>query len=97
MIDDKFAYRTIRFKLHAPDALSVNLAGTFNDWNVTSHPMKLCGKKKNGGGDWQVIMRLLPGIYQYLFYVDGQWWNDPASNQYIPDEFGSLKNVMEVK
>ncbi len=97
MIDDKFAYRTIHFKLHAPEAQSVNLSGTFNDWNVSSHPMKRCGKKKNGGGDWQVFIRLLPGTYQYLFYVDGQWWHDPASHQYIPNEFGSLNNVMEVK
>ena len=58
--------------------------------------MKQCGKKKIGGGQWQVLMRLLPGTYKYLFNVDGQWWNDPASNQYISNEFGSLNNVIEV-
>ena len=96
MIDDRYTYRTIRFQLHAPEAQSVTLAGSFNDWNVKSHPMRQCGKKKNGGGHWQVLMRLLPGTYQYLFYVDGQWWNDPASNQYISNELGSLNNIVEV-
>jgi 1,4-alpha-glucan branching enzyme len=97
MRDPKYTYKTIRFNLHAPGAQHVSFAGTFNDWNTTSHPMKQCGRGKNRNGHWQIPMRLLPGTYEYLFVVDGKWWTDPASNQYVANEFGSLNNVIEVQ
>ncbi len=97
MANSKNGYKTIPFRLHAPEAQNVSIAGTFNDWNVSSHPMKRSRKGENGYVYWQTPMRLLPGTYQYLFFVDGQWWNDPASNQYMPNEFGSLNNVVEVQ
>lgn len=97
MRDPKYTFKTVSFKLHAPGAQHVALAGTFNDWNTNSHPMKRCGKKKNGGDHWQVLMRLLPGTYEYLFVVDGTWWKDPASNHYVANEFGSLNSLIEVQ
>lgn len=96
MRDDKYVYRTVTFGVHAPEAQNVAIAGTFNDWDVSAHPMKRCGRGKDAGDHWQILLRLLPGTYEYLFYVDGQWWNDPASNQYMTNAFESLNNVMEV-
>lgn len=97
MVNKKNGYKTITFRLNASDAQNVSVAGTFNDWNVNSHPMKRSGKGRSGYTHWQLSVRLLPGTYQYLFVVDGQWWNDPGSNQYMPNEFGSLNNVVEVQ
>jgi 1,4-alpha-glucan branching enzyme len=97
MANSKNGYKTITFRLYAPEAQNISIAGTFNDWNVSSHPMKRSRKGKNGYVYWQLPMRLLPGTYQYLFFVDGQWWNDPASNQYMPNEFGSMNNVVEIE
>jgi len=97
MGNSKNGYKTITFRLHAPEAQNVSIAGTFNGWDVNSHPMKRSRKGKNGYIYWQIPMRLLPGTYQYLFFVDGQWWKDPASNQYMPNEFGSLNNVVDVQ
>jgi len=97
MANLKNSRKTVTFQLHAPEAQSVSIAGTFNDWNVDSHPMKRSRKEKNGYNSWQIPMRLSPGTYQYLFFVDGTWWNDPTSNQYIANVFGSLNNVIEVQ
>jgi 1,4-alpha-glucan branching enzyme len=97
MANLKNSRKTVTFQLYAPEAQKVSIAGTFNDWNISSHPMKRSRKEKNGYNYWQIPMRLPPGTYQYLFFVDGVWWNDPASNQYIANEFGSLNNVIEVQ
>ena len=95
MANSKNGYKTITFRLHAPEAQNVSIVGTFNDWNVSSHPMKRCGRGKNSY--WQLLMRLEPGTYQYLYVVDGQWWNDPTSNRYMTNEFGTLNSVVEVE
>jgi 1,4-alpha-glucan branching enzyme len=97
MANSNNGYKTITFRLYAPEAQNVSIAGSFNDWNVSSHPMERFQKKENGYVYWHLPMRLLPGIYQYLFCVDGQWRNDPASSQYITNEFGSLNSVVEVQ
>lgn len=97
MAISKNSRKTVTFRLHAPEAQNVSIAGTFNEWNVNSHPMKRSRQEKNGYNYWQIPMRLPPGTYQYLFFVDGAWWNDPASNQYIANVFGSLNNVIEVQ
>jgi len=97
MANSNNGYKAITFRLYAPEAENVSIAGSFNDWNVSSHPMKRSQKRENGYIYWLLPMRLQPGIYQYLFFVDGQYRNDPASNQYIPNEFGSLNNVVEVQ
>lgn len=96
MANSKNSSKTITFQLDAPEAQNVSIAGTFNGWDVNSHPMKCSRKGKNGHKHWQIPMRLPRGTYQYLFFVDGAWWNDPTSNQYIANEFGSLNNVIEV-
>jgi 1,4-alpha-glucan branching enzyme len=97
MANPNNGYKTITFRLYAPEAQNVAIAGTFNEWDVTSHPMERSQKGENGYVYWHIPMRLQPGTYQYRFLVDGLWRNDPASNQYMPNEFGSLNNVVEVQ
>ncbi|WP_028893438.1 isoamylase early set domain-containing protein [Syntrophorhabdus aromaticivorans] len=96
MAQPKTTNKKITFTLNAPDAENVALAGTFNNWNTSSHPMKRARKGKNGQGDWQIKISLEPGTYQYLFVVDGQWWNDPGANEQMPNEFGTLNDVMHL-
>ena len=63
----------VTFRLHAPDAKIVAVAGEFNDWDATSLPMR-----KSTNGDWSASIRVPAGDYGYKFVVDGQWTFDPA-------------------
>jgi len=75
----------VEFRLLAPDARSVYLAGDFNHWDSSSHPLK-----KASEGLWKISVNLDPGPCQYRFFVDGQWQNDPACQSCVPNEFGTL-------
>jgi 1,4-alpha-glucan branching enzyme len=73
------------FSLSAPRATSVFIAGNFNQWNLSAHPLKR-GKK----GVWKISLTLGPGRYEYRFLVDGEWQNDPNSPSLVENAFGTL-------
>lgn len=52
------------FTCEAPDASSVFLVGTFNDWNMRSTPMD-----RGADGEWTAVLQLPPGEYEYKFVV----------------------------
>ena len=55
---------------------SVALAGTFNEWNTSSHPLK----DADGDGVYDTDVQLPKGPHRYKFVVDGNYWtHDPAS------------------
>ena len=88
----KAGTKKVAFKLIAPYASSVSVAGDFNNWDVNANPMK-----KDWKDDWTVGMSLKSGRYEYKFYVDGSWQNDPSCDACVPNEFGSTNCVVEVK
>jgi 1,4-alpha-glucan branching enzyme len=53
--------------------------------------------KRQADGHWEASLALPPGRYQYKFVVDGQWLPDPNAHELIPNDFGSLNSVMEVR
>jgi len=57
----------IEFTFRAPEAIKVYIAGTFNDWNTKSMPMK-----KGKDGTWRIMVKLSPGKYEYKYFVDGR-------------------------
>jgi 1,4-alpha-glucan branching enzyme len=73
------------FSLLAPQAKSVLIAGSFNQWNLSAHPLKQDKK-----GVWKISLPLGPGRYEYRFLVDGQWQNDPNCSSFIENPFGTL-------
>ncbi len=84
---------TVTFELHAPDAASVELAGSFNDWAPGG--MVLHGP--DATGYWRAEMVLPPGRHEYLFLVDGrEWVTDPQALLYRPDGFGHDNAVLEL-
>jgi 1,4-alpha-glucan branching enzyme len=83
--------RTI-FTFQAPDAREVCLCGTFNDWDPTRNPMR-----PDGRGGWKGQLLLPPGKYEYRFWVDGVWIDDPAAEEHVENPFGSRNAVREVK
>lgn len=56
--DKKQKGKKIEFSLLAPSAQSVFLAGEFNQWDLSSHPLK---RDKNGM--WKISVNLTPGQY----------------------------------
>jgi 1,4-alpha-glucan branching enzyme len=84
--------RPTEFKLYAPQAKKVSLAGSFNNWNTNA-----LSAKKDLKGSWSVRVSLKPGKYEYKFFVDGSWINDPACRACIPNKFGSTNCVIEIK
>lgn len=80
------------FKLYAPAAKKVAVAGSFNKWDTK----KLLGKK-DSKGNWVAKVALKPGRHEYKFVVDEAWTTDPRCNSCVSNSFGSHNCVVEVK
>jgi 5'-AMP-activated protein kinase regulatory beta subunit len=83
--------RRIEFSIEMPEANQVILMGDFNQWQPKTHPMR-----KDAEGVWRRTVMIYPGRYEYRFWVDGEWSNDPHNLQRCPNCFGSENNVIEV-
>ncbi len=84
--------KTVEFKLYAPRAKKVALAGSFNKWDIAKSSAKSDSK-----GNWLAKANLKPGRHEYKFWVDGAWVNDPRCTACIPNAFGTSNCVVEVK
>jgi glycosidase len=63
---------------------SVNLAGTFNGWDMTGTPMT-----DLGDGTYVLYLKLDEGIYHYKFIVNGDTWMlDPRSDPVLREDNG---------
>jgi anti-sigma factor RsiW len=84
---------TVRLNFYAPDAERVSVAGDFNKWRIDDRVME-----RQAGGVWTVEITLNPGVYNYMFVVNGRAWvTDPDAESYQDDGFGSKNAVMRVK
>jgi 1,4-alpha-glucan branching enzyme len=84
----KLKNKKVRFNLYAPEAERVFLAGDFNSWDVANLPMK-----KDNKGTWEAIFTLPPGRYEYRFWVDEIWHDDPNAQERVENPFGSQNCV----
>ena len=84
--------KEVEFKLIAPDAKKVFIAGQFNNWNTHVMPMK---KEKDGA--WKIKVKLPPGKCEYKYFVDGSWVNDGARPESVPNPFGTSNSVITVQ
>lgn len=82
----------VSFEYHDAKARSVKIAGTFNNWNTKANPLI-----KGLQGIWRISISLKPGRYQYRFYVDGQWRDDPKAKEHVSNEFGSQNACLTVR
>ena len=83
----------IMFKLTAPEAGAVYLAGSFNDWLIS----KETAMKKLDNGTWVKILSLAEGAYRYKFVVDDKWIEDPSNENTKTNEFGGRDSMVMVK
>ena len=80
--------KKVRFNLYAPEAERAFLVGEFNNWDIESLPMK-----RDNKGTWEAIVTLPPGRYEYRFWVDGVWNDDPNATERVDNSFGSQNCV----
>jgi len=68
------------FRVWAPNATAVRVAGTFNNWNATSHPLA-----NEGNGYWSGDVNFVYAGTQYKFVITGPagtiWKNDARARQ----------------
>jgi hypothetical protein len=82
----------VQFRLAAPGADQVYVAGDFNDWDVGSLSLT-----DDGDGVWTATVPLPPGRYGYMFVVDGEHWVvDPAAEAVEPDGFGGQNALLRI-
>ena len=82
--------RRVSFKLSAPEAQKVHLAGSFNEWDLASRILR-----RDTKGIWKTSMLLEPGTYEFRFLVDDEWRNDPEAEQ-VTNAFGSSNSLLTV-
>ena len=83
--------RRITFSLVAPRAREVSLVADFNDWQPGTHPMK-----KGRHGQWSRTVFLLPGTYEYKFYIDGTWQADERNALGCANKYGTRNSIVNV-
>lgn len=84
--------KNTKFSLLAPEAKTVFIAGSFNQWDLSSHPLK-----KDKQGVWKISLPLDPGRYEYRFYADGKWENDPNCSSFVENPFGTSNGLKILK
>ncbi len=87
--EDETVY--VQLFLEAPAASSVAIAGDFNSWA----PLEL--EDADGDGVWAARLAVNPGVYEYMFVLDGsRWVTDPHAERYSDDGFGNRNAVLAI-
>jgi thiol-disulfide isomerase/thioredoxin len=74
----------VEFTYEDPSAGTVNIAGNFNNWNMTANVMT-----QDEDGLWRAVVDLEPGEYEYKFVVNGSVWVADPENPWIVGDYGN--------
>jgi hypothetical protein len=85
------APEAISFRIDAPDAARVTVAGDFNGWQPEALTMT-----RAPDGAWLARASLPPGRYAYMYIVDGQWTTPPDAARTQDDGFGSQNAIIDI-
>jgi len=84
----------VRFVFERTDARSVSLAGSFNQWSASSHPLL----RQDGRGVWAIVVPLARGEHTFMYVVNGtEWVSPPQAEDYIDDGLGAKNGVVVVR
>ena len=81
----------VTFVYHSGLAAEIALVGDFNNWNPKKHAMK-----RDGSGNWTKSVMLMPGTYEYKFWVDGEWREDPHNTRVSINSYGTCNNIVTI-
>jgi hypothetical protein len=83
-----------QFVARFPDARSVAVVGSFNDWRPGSIPLE----DVDHDGVRSASIVLPAGSLEYMFVVDGERWvADPLAGRYVEDDFGRENSLLIVR
>jgi hypothetical protein len=80
----------VQFQFRAPGASSVQLAGSFSDWQPRYELVQ------TSPGSWTVTLPLPPGVHDYAFVVDGQQWLPDPFAPSVKDGFGGINSRLSL-
>ncbi len=77
-----------------PDARSVHVVGSFNDWRTGTITLE----DRDHDGVWRGAVVLPAGTYEYMFVVDGERWvPDHLAERQVEDNFGRENSIVIVR
>lgn len=82
----------VLFKIHAPAGARVSVAGTFNNWDISTIQLN-----DHGNGLHTAMIRLPLGKYEFRYIINGEWCNAPDHIPQIPNVFGTTNSVLVVE
>ena len=85
--------KKVTLECKADPGSKVFVAGTFNNWDPTSKPMKAAA----ADGRYRAVLMLPPGHYEYKFVIDGDWRIDVGNPRWSPNDAGTLNSVINVQ
>ena len=74
-----------------PSAVTVSVAGSFNDWDAASLPME-----RTADGRWGRDLNLPAGRYEFRLVIDGMWSDVPNASDTVENSFGSRNALLIV-
>ncbi|HET9833307.1 MAG TPA: isoamylase early set domain-containing protein [Vicinamibacterales bacterium] len=84
----------VRFVFERAGARSVSLAGSFNRWSLSSHPLV----RQNERGLWAIVVPLERGEHTFMYVVNGtEWVSPPLAEDYVDDGFGARNGIVVVR
>lgn len=87
---EEIGEKGVVFAYKSTAARDVQLAGDFNNWV----PDKGVETRQGPDGTWEKIVRLGPGVYQYRYFVDGEWQPDPSNPRRVEGPAGGVNSVL---
>lgn len=84
--------RRVSFELDAEPGSKVCVVGDFNAWQLNKKFLKETGVR----GHFKGGLLLHRGRYEYKFVINGVWAVDPACEDWIANDFGSINSVINV-
>ena len=82
--------KSVDFEIIAEPGSKVYVAGTFNHWNPTTHPLS----DEQGEGVFKATLHLPAGTHEYKFIVNGVWSCDGKSSQEVQDVHDTSNSVL---
>ncbi len=84
--------KAVQFKVAASSGSRVCIAGTFNNWDPTTHPLTYHPED----GYFKATLYLPLGTHQYKFVVNGVWQLDARCPHWALNTHGTLNSVVKV-
>src|SRR6266704_117482 len=77
-----------------PEARSVHVVGSFNDWRTGIIVLE----DRDHDGLWRGTVVLPAGTYEYMFVVDGERWvPDHLAERQVADDYGRENSIVIVR